>query len=164
MHCIGNYKSWINSEWLTEISNSAGYGRPRDWKPDSPQEEQTYKTASDAGYDLNLVHFWLYEKSNLTFDITPPWTSKNIHWWFTKMYPGQFTPMHCDPHTFENECVRYWVPMQNYEPGHIFIYKNELVKDYKAGDVFVYDDSQDIHGAANISYLPRIVLQVTDYL
>jgi hypothetical protein len=54
--------------------------------------------------------------------------------------------------------------MQDYEPGHIFIYKNELVKDYKAGDVFIYDDSQDIHGAANISYLPRIILQITDYL
>ena len=164
MRFIGNYQQWIKQQWLTEILNSPGYGRPRDWKADSQEEELTYKKALDAGYKLTDVHFWLYEKTNLSFDIDPPWTGTNIHWWFTKMYPGQYTPMHSDPHTFENNCVRYWVPMQDYESGHVFIYKNELIKDYRAGDVFIYDDSQDIHGAANLGYSPRIVLQVTEYL
>ena len=164
MHCIGNYSSWINPIWIAEICNSPGYGRPKDWKPDSLQEEQTYTVASNAGYDLKSVHFWLYEKSNLSFDVIPPWTNKDIHWWFTKMTPGQFTPMHSDPHTFERPCVRYWVPMQDYQPGHIFIYKDAMIKDYKLGDVFRYVDSQDVHGAANISYTTRIILQVTEYL
>ena len=164
MRFIGNYQHWIKKEWLQEILTTTGYGRPRDWQADSIAEEQTYKKALDAGYKLNDIHFWLYEKTNLSFDIVPPWTNKNIHWWFTKMYPGQYTPMHSDPHTFENKCVRYWVPMQDYESGHVFIYKNELIKDYRAGDVFVYDDSQDVHGAVNLGYSPRIVLQVTEYL
>ena len=165
MRFIGNFQHWIKKEWLTEITQSHGYGRPRDWNPDSSQEEDTYKKAAEAGYNLKSVHFWLFEKSNLSFDIIPPWTtSSNVHWWFTKMYPGQFTPMHSDPHTHENKCLRYWVPMQNYETGHIFIYKDELIKNYRAGDVFVYDDSQDIHGAANIGYSIRLVLQVTEYL
>lgn len=165
MRFIGNYKQWINDEWLTAIMSSPGYGRPRDWKADSIQEEEVYKKAIDAGYNLNDVHFWLYEQSNLNFNISPPWVkSSTYHWWFTKMYPGQYTPMHSDPHTFENGCLRYWVPMQDYQEGHLFIYNNNLIKDYNAGDVFVYENSQDVHGAANLGYSPRIVLQVTEYL
>lgn len=165
MRFIGNYKSWIDLSWINEILASPGYGRPRDWHPDSPLEEQIYQKAQDVGYDLNAVHFWLYEKSNLTFDITPPWVkSKNYHWWFTKMYPGQYTPMHSDPHTFESDCLRYWIPMQDYQIGHVFIYNDQMITGYSAGDVYCYLDSNDIHGAVNLGYSPRIILQVTEYL
>jgi hypothetical protein len=38
-----------------------------------------------------------------------------------------------------------------------------MVSNYKRGDVFQYSHSQDEHGAANLSFVPRIVLQVTEY-
>jgi hypothetical protein len=72
-------------------------------------------------------------------------------------------PMHTDPHTHEESCKRYWIPLQDYESGHIFIYKNTLMTEYSANDVFVYKNAQDSHGAANIGHTPRVVLQVTEY-
>jgi hypothetical protein len=73
-------------------------------------------------------------------------------------------PMHTDPHTHERQCNRYWIPLQGYESGHLFIYKNQLITNYKAFDVFKYDHEHDAHGAANIGHSPRIVLQVTEYV
>lgn len=164
MRFIGNYQQWINPSWLTEIKNQPGYGRPRDWQPAFAHEEIEYIKAEQAGYQLNDVHFWLYEKSNLSFDLAPPWTTGEVHWWFTKMYPGQFTPMHQDPHTVGEQCRRYWIPMTDSEPGHVFLYKDTALTKYKAGDVFEYIDSSDIHGAANIGHTVRIILQITEYL
>ena len=60
-------------------------------------------------------------------------------------------------------CKRYWVPLQDFIPGHVFIYGNSMVANYRRGDVFQYENSQDEHGAANLSFVPRIVLQVTEY-
>ena len=54
-------------------------------------------------------------------------------------------------------------PLQDFIPGHVFIYGNSMVANYKRGDVFQYENSQDEHGAANLSFVPRIVLQVTEY-
>ena len=51
-----------------------------------------------------------------------------------------------------------------YHQGHIFIINDKLVTDYKAGDVYEYVHEQDTHGAANIGHIPRLVLQVTEYL
>jgi hypothetical protein len=39
-----------------------------------------------------------------------------------------------------------------------------LIKDYKELDVFEYESSTDLHGAANIGHTPRVILQVTEFL
>jgi hypothetical protein len=164
MNYLGNYKSWIQQSWIDEVVSAPGYGRPRDWSPSSDHETEEYNKASAAGYKLDDVNFWLYEKTNLSFDLTPPFVNGSMHWWITKMLPGQFTPMHRDPHTFEKPCKRYWMPLLDYKPGHIFIYKNVAVLNYTAGDVYTYENANDIHGAANIGHSVRIILQVTEYL
>ena len=49
-------------------------------------------------------------------------------------------PMHTDPHTHDDQnCKRYWVPLQDFIPGHVFIYGNSMVANYKRGDVFQYE-------------------------
>lgn len=163
MKYIGNYADWIQSSWIDEIKSAEGLARPRDWNANSAYEAEEYRKAELAGYRLSDVHFWLYEKNNLTFDIVPPWSKGPIHWWITKMYPGQFTPMHTDPHTFEQACRRYWIPLLDHKPGHIFVYKDTAILNYKAGDVFEYVNANDLHGAANIGHEVRIILQVTEY-
>jgi hypothetical protein len=56
------------------------------------------------------------------------------------------------------------MPLQDYTAGHVFIYKDEMITGYKAGDVFQFENETDIHGAANIGHTARIMLLVTEYL
>lgn len=163
MRYVGNYINWIDPNWEQLILSKAGQGRPRDWPPSSAVESSEYLKYETAGYDLTAVNWWVYEYKDILVDIYPPWTKGKIHWWFTKLMPGQFMPMHTDPHTHNHSCKRYWIPIYDYHPGHIFVYNNEMITNYRAGDVYEYINSTDSHGAANIGHIPRIVLQVTEY-
>lgn len=163
MKYCGRYY-FIQDEWVNEILSKDGQARPRDWPASCAVESAEYKKAIDAGYDLNAVHWWVYEKQDVSFDIVPPWFEGPYHWWITKLMPGQFMPMHTDPHTHNQPCRRYWVPMQDYQPGHVFVLNDEMVTHYKKGDIYTYDHEHDMHGAANIGHVPRIVLQVTEYV
>lgn len=163
MRCIGNYNSWINDDWICKVLTAPGQARPRDWPPSSKIEKEEYIKYESVGYNLNDVNWWLYENSDLDITIVPPWTSGRVQWWITKLNPGQFMPMHTDPHTHNNTCSRYWVPLQDYQPGHVFVYKDNMITNYKKGDVYIYDNSTDLHGAANIGHTPRVVLQITEY-
>lgn len=163
MKFLGNC-SFINNDWITEVLSKPGQARPRDWPPANAVESAEYARYKEAGYDLNAVNWWVYEKSDVSFDITHPWIKGEYHWWITKLLPGQFMPIHTDPHTHDLFCKRYWIPLQDYQPGHIFIYGDNMIKDYKKEDVYEYFNSQDMHGAANIGHTPRLVLQITEYV
>ena len=164
MKFVGNYSSWINPVWIEKVLSTTGQARPRDWPPAYAVESAEYSKAQQAGYDLSAVNWWVYEQQDLDIDIQPPWVAGESSWWITKLMPGQYMPMHSDPFTHYSECKRYWVPLLDYEPGHLFVYGDTVITNYRAGDVYVYENSTDIHGAANIGHTPRIVLQVTEIL
>jgi hypothetical protein len=167
MKYIGNYRDWINPAWQQEALKSRGDGRPLEGQqPNSPAMINEYARVKAAGYRDDVVFFWMFGKHNFSLDVpTPPFITGKFHWWITKMLPGNFMPMHQDPHTvYEKNCNRYWIPLQDWEPGHIFMYENQVVTDYKAGDVWVYNDPTALHGAANIGFTPRIVLQISSYV
>jgi hypothetical protein len=160
----GNYADWINPIWREMVLTTEGQARPRDWPPETAIESAEYSKAQNAGYDLTAVNWWVYEKKDLAIEINPPWCTGKVSWWITKLMPGQFMPMHTDPFTHYDACKRYWVPLQNYEYGHLFVYRNIVLTTYNTGDVYEYVNSQDIHGAANIGHTPRVVLQVTEHV
>lgn len=166
MRYLGNFKDWIQPYWFQFALENQGMGRPRDGKkPDSPEEEIEYAKARTAGYKDDAVYFWMFDKNTVDFSIPqPPFLDGEFHWWITKMLPGNFMPIHIDPHTLiEKNSERFWIPLQDYEPGHIFLYENQIITNYKAGDVWQYEISSALHGAANIGYTPRIILQVSTY-
>lgn len=165
MELIGNFRQYINPEWIGEILNSRGMGRPAEGKtPDSVEEDNEYQRALAAGYKATDIYFYMFDKSNTSFDLNLPFIDKPYHWWITKMLPGNFMPMHTDPHTlYQKNSERYWMPWQDYQPGHIFLYENKMITDYKAGDLYRYSDSAALHGAANIGHVPRIILQISTY-
>lgn len=163
MQFIGNFK-FINDCWITEVLSKEGQARPRDWPAINAVESEEYKKALEAGYDITAVHWWVYEKQDVSFNVDLPFVKGDYHWWITKLMPGQFMPMHSDPHTYDRKCKRYWIPLQDYHSGHIFILNDTMICHYKKGDVWLYNSSHDVHGAANIGHIPRIVLQVTEYL
>ena len=163
MKFLGNF-NFIEDAWIAELLSKDGQARPRDWPPAFAVESAEYKKAQVAGYNLDAIHWWVYEKQDVSFNIVPPWIEGSYHWWITKLMPGQFMPMHTDPHTHDLFCKRYWIPLQDYQPGHIFIYGDNMITGYKKGDVYEYFNSQDMHGAANIGHTPRLVLQITEYV
>jgi hypothetical protein len=166
MQYIGNFKEWIDPTWLSEVLINRGIGRPKEGqKPDSPEMIEEYQKAIDAGYKDDTIYFWMFDKSNCSFTIPqPPWIDNNYHWWITKMLPGNFMPIHKDPHTmYQTNSKRYWIPLHDWEPGHVFVYENQVITDYKLGDVWCYMDSNAVHGASNIGYTPRVVLQISTY-
>lgn len=166
MRYLGNYKDWIRHEWLIEVLEQTGTPRPSSGKkPNSPEEEIEYQRARDAGYKDTDTYFYMFDKNNVSFVIDQlPFTSSKFHWWITKMLPGNFMPMHVDPHTlYEKNSKRYWIPLQDWQPGHIFMYEDLVITNYKKGDVWIYDNSTALHGAANIGFDPRVVLQVSTY-
>lgn len=173
---IGNYKDWIDPKWIKEALNLEGYKVPLDLFNNnmvSREEALGIRQAMDpterAIYDVygtDRIFFHLLESKFFSFQINPPWVDKNkkITWWMTKMYPGQYIPVHQDvikKNDFNSK--RYWMPMLDWEPGHIFTYQDEAITNYKAGDVFVYDDLKAWHGAINIGSKVRLLLQVTTY-
>ncbi len=160
----GNFYSWVDPLWEHLVLTRVGQARPRDWPAATAVESTEYKKYKEAGYDLSAINWWVYEEKDLNISISPPWCTGDVHWWITKLLPGQYMPMHTDPYTHERSCNRYWIPLQDYHPGHIFMYRDQVITNYKAGDVYTYIDSTDLHGAANIGHIPRIVLQVTEYV
>lgn len=165
MELVGNFKEYVKQEWIDTILNSRGMGRPAEGKtPDSPEEENEYRKALSAGYKSSDIYFYMFDKSNTAFNLELPFIDKKYHWWITKMMPGNFMPMHVDPHSlYQTNSERYWMPWQDYHPGHIFLYEDTLVSNYKMGDLYRYDNSAALHGAANIGHVPRIVLQISTY-
>lgn len=166
MNFLGNYKDWIDPMWYAQALATRGDGRPAEGQqPDTPEMIEEYRKVQVAGYKPDVIYFWMLDKNNSNINITkPPFITGNFHWWITKMLPGNFMPMHVDPHTqYEANSKRYWIPLHDWESGHIFMYENQVVTNYKAGDVWCYEDSTALHGAANIGYTPRVVLQVSTY-
>lgn len=164
MYFIGNYKNWIDQSVVDYLLNNDGILRPN--IGDNPDVEE-FKNAEKAGYDLSKTWWHIYEPHILPFKINLPiQTEKSVIWWFIKLLPSGMMPMHRDPHvSFKNvkNPKRYWMPLQDYEPGHVFVYKNQFITDYNAGDLWNYGDSDELHGACNISYIPRLTFLFTIY-
>ena len=163
MHYVGNYSNWINPEWKETALRLTGKQLHEISKQDIVSNAM-----ADSKKIMGNGHTerWLnaYSSEFFDMDINPPWTTGNVFWWIVKMMPGEFLPMHSDPHVGERTDInRYWVPLTDYEDGHVFLYKDTLMKDYESGDVFAYKDANDLHGACNIGFTPRIALQLTEY-
>ena len=43
------------------------------------------------------------------------------------------------------------------------MYEDQVVANYKAGDLWVYEESMSMHGAINIGHNVRLVLQVSTF-
>ena len=164
MNFLGNYKDWIRQDIVDYLINNEGTRRPNVGKNPNVQE---FITAKNVGYDLSTTWWHIYEPETVPFTIDLPIeTNRKSMWWFIKLLPGGMMPMHRDPHVnFDdvNAPDRYWMPLQNYEPGHVFIYKDTMIKDYNVGDLWKYDNENEVHGACNISYKPRLTFLFTLY-
>ena len=93
-----------------------------------------------------------------------PDDNRKTLWWFVKLLPGQMQAMHFDPHLIEIQNPRrYTVFLQDFQPGHIFVWDDKMISNYKAGDLYEWSDPMCYHGCVNIGYETRYTLQLTTY-
>jgi hypothetical protein len=157
MEYLGNFKDYIQDSWTDEI-----IALPKEWPKPFCDTSTEHERLSKIGYDLSTSHWAVVEPWHVGFTINFPFIKNLTHWWCARLFPGQFMPMHIDPHPEGQQGKMYWIPMQDYHSGHVFIVKDELIKDYKKGDVFAFDNLNDYHGSANIGSIPKLTLIVVD--
>ena len=166
MKFIRNYKDWIDPSWIAYLKTERGFGRPIEGKTsNSEQARLEHAKCKAAGYNMDMIQFYQFSDKNFPFEITtPPFINCAFDWWIIKMLPGNFVPIHVDPHTlYEPNAIRYWMPLQDWEPGHIFMYDKFVPADYKAGDVWQWDDAKELHGAVNIGHTLRLAFQFSTH-
>ena len=171
MHYIGNYKSWIDDNNIINMLESKQGDCTPVWQPDRWTGNETlehFRELARPGYSCNKFFFHQLNPSSEEMKdykfVYPdlPKQRNNKFWWFVKLYPGEFQAMHVDPHLTEVEnFVRYTMFLQDWEPGHIFVYDDKILNNYKAGDLYEWNDPETIHGPSNIGYTPRLTLQIT---
>ena len=170
MKYIGNFKEWITPELLEHLKSHEGDYVPV-WQPDKWQGHPTldkFRELARPAYSEDSPMFHQFNIKSKDMEgveiVLPdlPEKRKNCFWWFVKLQPGEMQAMHIDPHLVDvQNPVRYSMFLQDYEFGHIFVYDDKMLTDYKAGDVYEWSDPECIHGVINISFHTRYTLQIT---
>lgn len=166
MDHIGNYINWIDPQWISYMESNTGYAHPRiDPSEYGSKNQDTLEKVKQLGKEVLWHNF---EPNNFPFEIELPIeTTGHIDWWFVKMLAGDLIPFHSDhpPRDVSNDkkIRRFWMPLQNYVEGHVFIVCDDFVKDYSAGDLFEYDPDGR-HGGFNINLdIPRYTFNFAVY-
>jgi len=172
MNLVGNYKDWITPELMSHLETNTGDTVPV-WQPDRWKGHPMLDAARErarAGYSNdkhNFQQFNVDSKDMKSFKIELPVLPNDDRlatWWFVKLLPGQMQAMHFDPHLLS--CVnpkRYTMFLQDWQPGHIFTWDNQMLGNYQSGDVYEWSDPMCYHGVVNIGYETRYTLQITTY-
>jgi hypothetical protein len=172
MKFLGNYKHWITDELMNHLINSKGDTVPV-WQPErwsghpmlDEAREQCRPGYEHSGHNFQQFNYRSPDMAN--FDIILPELPNDCRpalWWFIKLLPGQMQTMHFDPHLLDTKNpARYTIFLQDWIPGHIFAYNDKMLSNYKAGDMFKWNDPMMYHGVVNIGYKARYTLQITTY-
>lgn len=147
------------------MDSSTGEVRPNAKMSASDQLQKQQKIWEDAGYfSLNNSTSWeLFYSADFAealkiqeFDFC---ANSSVHWWVSKIRPGHCFPMHTD--ILNSQLVnprRYWVALDDYQYGHIFLIDDICLQDYKRGDVFLFDNT--LHGGINLGSSNKYSLQL----
>lgn len=170
MKFIANYKDWITDDLMNHLQTRDGETRPV-WQPERWQGHpllDEFRELCRVGYAHRNHNFQQFNNSCADMQNFPiilpdlPEKRNMCFWWFIKLLPGQMQAMHIDPHLVEvKNPVRYTMFLEDYHPGHVFLYEDFLATNYKAGDLFEWSDPMLVHGCVNISFKTRYTLQIT---
>lgn len=95
--------------------------------------------------------------------IAVPWDNDSTEIKSTRLKPGMLLNM--IEHTSSTNVKRkYWVAITDYVPGHVFVNEDEMMNDFKSGDVYEFENINSSKGAANISLTDFEFLEITEYI
>lgn len=159
MKYFGNFKEYIPNNLIKTILEHPYKGEGPN--PNDPYEE--VKVWQKAGYNFDNIKWISYTSEMIDVPVSLPGEFGNvIEIWYTKLNPGNMFPLHRDVFSYtDNNLVRFTMLLLDQQPGHVFCYNNKILTDYRAGDVFVFDNPYMWHGAVNIGLTPRITMQIS---
>lgn len=167
---IKNERSWITNELMYYLSTHSGDCIPV-WQPERWHGHPTldrFREMARPFFEKETPYFQQFDGNtqglddlNIRLPVLPK-TRKHCFWWFIKLLPGQMQTMHIDPHLVDvSNPVRYSMFLQDYIPGHVFVFDDFMATNYRAGDIFEWSDPECVHACVNVSYEPRYTLQIT---
>jgi len=169
---IKNDSAWITPELMNHLATTSGDKIPV-WQPHRWQGHpllDKFREEARPFFEKETPYFQQYNTNSVDMkDFTVvlpelPEQRKHCHYWFIKLLPGQMQTMHIDPHLVDvKDPVRYSMFLQDYVPGHVFVFDDFMATNYKAGDIFEWSDPECIHACVNVSYTVRYTLQITLY-
>lgn len=174
MKYIKNYSQWVKDTFSSDIlkamsETDSGITKLHEsgrWKGHPSLERYVEKIKVYEKYKDNT--FQQFFKISDPLRDNPielpelPETRNEVFWWIVKLKPGQYQTVHQDPHLYTSvNPKRYTMFLQDWQPGHVFIYKNKTISNYKAGDLFEWDDPLMEHAVANVSFNIRYSLQIS---
>jgi len=170
MELLGNYSGWIQPALLEHIKSHNGDLIPV-WQPDRWQGHPMLEESRERarwGYSDNKHNFYQFNPQskdmqgwNIELPNLPDDDRKQL-WWIVKLLPGQMQSMHFDPHLLDvKNPQRYTLFLEDWKPGHIYIWEDQYIANYKAGDLYKWKDPMCYHGCTNIGYDTRYTLQIT---
>lgn len=161
MKYIGNFYNWIDPDIINTILSGKGERRPK--ATSEEYEDATVSQWKAAGYDMSKLGWEFFYNQHINrdhIDLPISTNGRKYKWWFSKLNPGDFFPMHIDHFKTEKNVQRFWMACQSHYPGHVFAYDNSVLQDYAAGDMFEFTDVNTWHAAANLGFVPKISLQI----
>jgi hypothetical protein len=158
MEYLGNYADLIKDDWITYWTMFDGQTLPDNRECLLPDfDQQNIRIAK-----MFPQHSWQkFETQDMPWTSTFKWPvsisdRSNIDWWVIKQHPGQMIPIHIDANP-EETTSRYILCLQDYVPGHIMLWGDIFLKDFKKGDLFKLDGMNSLHGGCNISLEIRLI-------
>jgi hypothetical protein len=161
MEYLGNYKDIIQDDWIEFLKTNTGQLLPDLRECLLPDFDEQNKAIVSNWRPANKPYWYKFEIQDLPFTI--PWPTSltdDIDWWVIKQQPGQMIPMHIDKNP-EDRTSRYILMLQDYEPGHVLIWDDQYIRDYKRGDFFKVKNVNALHGGANLSNNIRLLAYLT---
>lgn len=163
MKLVHNISDWI-PPWLINylLDPAAGQSSPtinKEWKSSSSIAE--FWTSN--GYDLKKIHLRFFNEEDIPKRLLlPDFFNNPIEYWFSKLDIGTVFPLHRDTYKYDHDSIdRYWIALEDWQPGHIFQCGSTVLCNYSKGDVFLFDSPKELHGAANFGLQAKISMQIS---
>jgi hypothetical protein len=188
MNYIGNEAEWVTDDLMnlltTQQGNPVPIWDPERWHGHPLLDKINALGTAWFGDTIPNQYFYVFNsrtKCMEDYNFELPGIIKKqecILWWFVKLNPGELQLMHYDMHplgvfhqnnnfskvTSSSTLVnpkRYTMYLQDWEPGHVFVYDDKMNVNYKKGDIYEWNDPETFHGVVNLSFNPRYTLQIT---
>lgn len=138
MKFIENFAPWISQEWIDHVSANKGL-------------EQNGNLNQEVEIPFGGFTWELFDRHNTSFRISPPmdFGTHKWEWWIKKLLPGDGFPVV----RLTESTRRLWMPLTDYELGHIFIWGEEMVAPYNKGDLYEFEENSP-YAAVNLSTHP----------